>query len=110
MCKGSSAPGRRTTFSGNRGMRSGRMGPKHMISEDGAGDPDQAETWQWKRLVADSVHHDYSRGRLDHCTEWLAFCAFIRCFNGARDTAVYGCVQRKDVRGRKWPDYRRRPK
>src|SRR6266481_1579904 len=33
MCRGSSAPGRRTTFSGNRGMRSGRMGPTPMIPE-----------------------------------------------------------------------------
>src|SRR6266446_10852705 len=28
MCRGSSAPGRRTTFNGKSGMRSGRMGPR----------------------------------------------------------------------------------
>src|SRR6267143_7254256 len=53
MCKGSSAPGKRTTFRGNSGMRSGRMGPRSNHTR-GDGNVWQGRPAEWVRLKAHS--------------------------------------------------------
>jgi hypothetical protein len=43
MCRGIRAPGRRTTFKGKSGIRSGRMGPIRNDNREATGEQDQ---WQ----------------------------------------------------------------